>query len=50
MGSNGLNPRLLPVVRRRRRLGRGPTAPLSSGATVIGDSDRLASDITPLLR
>jgi hypothetical protein len=27
-----------------------PPRPVSSGATVIGDSDRLASDIAPLLR
>ena len=27
-----------------------PPRPVSSGATVIGDSDRLAQDITPLLR
>jgi hypothetical protein len=30
--------------------GPSPPRPLSSGATVIGDSDRLASDIAPLLR
>jgi hypothetical protein len=30
--------------------GPGPPRPVSSGATVIGDSDRLASDIAPLLR
>jgi hypothetical protein len=27
-----------------------PPRPVSSGATVIGDSDRLAGDIAPLLR
>jgi hypothetical protein len=35
---------------RQATWGPGPPRPLSSGATVIGDSDRLASDIAPLLR
>jgi hypothetical protein len=30
--------------------GTSPPRPVSSGATVIGDSDRLAHDIAPLLR
>jgi hypothetical protein len=30
--------------------GPAPPRPLSSGATVIGDSEQLASDIAPLLR
>jgi hypothetical protein len=30
--------------------GPGPPRPLSSGATVIGESDRLARDLAPLLR
>jgi hypothetical protein len=29
--------------------GPGPPRPLSSGATVIGESDRLARDLAPLL-
>jgi ketosteroid isomerase-like protein len=42
--------RLLPALRPRRHLGATPPRPVSSGATVISDSDRLANSAAVLLR